>query len=149
MGGKKYMLSPLTRGDYKTFLAWVKTTHIELAKEAAEGMSEDIAFKLLDNARVEAGAFTWTHRHTLKQMVDLEGSIYLLWMGFYHLHPELSQEEVCKYVSDPKVQKRAMEAFDALEGLQTEGKKKSGSKAQRRKKVRKKVKTVKRRKASK
>jgi len=134
LSGKKYMLSPLERGDYKKFLAWVVKRHLDIAREACQGMEIDVVKTLMDNARKEAGEFTWVHRHVLEQMTDLEGSTFLIWLGLVREQSDVTLEKVCDLLSDPANHGAAMSAFDDVEGLQ-ESKKKLKRKPVRKKRL--------------
>ena len=147
LDGKEYMLSPMVRGDYKKFLAWVKSEHIELGQQTAKGMDVEVQKYLMSETRKEVAAMTWTSTHVLRQMADLEGSIFLIWLGIQHCHPEVTREQVCSWLKDDTAYDSAIEAYDRLQGLQEDAspvkkckapRKKGSTKVQQRKKTRKK-----------
>lgn len=137
LGRKTFLLSPLTDRDLGTLEQWVQDRHMELVKRNCESMTVADRHYHIDRAFEVAGNITLGSPSSKNTLSTPEGSVTMLWLSLLHKHPEMKKEDVSALCENVKeLEEACKKVLDRSKP--TAPKKKGGSKAQVKKKTRKK-----------
>jgi hypothetical protein len=113
-GGETYYMSPMRDGDYGEFEAWIQDRYLSLAKRNLDGLEPPDRETLLKAALEKAGSLTIYSPEAIQVMVSVDGAAKLIWLSLRHRHPEIAEERVKGWVSDPVVMREALDKHDEL-----------------------------------
>lgn len=118
LGGKTYKLAAPTDRDYGDFERFVQSEYLRLARESAgafEGADRiDFMQQMIDQARQITFAGNRS-KDVMDVMTSVPGCVRLIWLCLRKHHPEMTEEEVGKALTDEQTLE---EAFNTLEVMQ-------------------------------
>jgi hypothetical protein len=125
LGGKEYLMSPLSDRDIEELDQWLKSKVIQMAIDAIpQNASDQICRSVLDSANRVAMEISWMSPEGARQMRTLDGMARLFWQSIKINHPEMSHIDVRKCLVDARVVDEALSAFDDLNNLRADSSKK-------------------------
>lgn len=117
LGGKVRRLRPLTDADYGEFEAWIKTTHIKLARDNLENVPEDMRQDFLAAALAQASTMHVGTQAVASKMTSIPGAIKLLYLCLRHDDDKITEEAVAKWMTTEEEIDAALEALELLEAI--------------------------------
>ena len=124
LGGTKYRVSPLQDKDFGAFERWVQQRFLEVTKQNLEGLTEDQATRQLDRAFERAGLITFVSPEASALMASVEGAVFLFWLSVRHEHPDVTESQLTKLLTDPANMDAVMDIVHDLNKEHTPVKKK-------------------------
>lgn len=136
IGNATYKLTPLKDSDYGEFEKWLQDRQYEIVKRNLDGLSPEIAVKLLAHAHDRATCIGFADDESIRVMSTYEGAVKLAWMSLRIEHPELKEDDVAELLFDPGVLSDVMDKLPMgmPDGAGERKKKRTGTKAAARKK---------------
>lgn len=129
--GTSFRMSPLTDADISELDNWLRQRYVRtvmdsLPKDATDATEERTRMA----AAREAMNLTWMSGLGANIMGTVDGMAQLCWQGCHHNHPDLTPEQLRKYMFNPTNIKEVAFGFKALNNAnpQTPGRKKKGAK---------------------
>ena len=136
LGGKTYLMRPLTIDDFAQFERWVDDAPIRRAVRNLDGLAPDLQTKMLQQAQEAAGRASEDNPEKRQgritaQMTSMSGICYLIWLSLRREQPELDLQTVSQMLTLdklPYVQQR----LDEINGFSSPSPKRVSQKAPRR-----------------
>lgn len=116
LGGKEYLLSPLTDGDVEELNNWIRSSVIQMAHASlVPGMEKEVRDEILGAAIREARKMALYNKEGQDFMRDANGVARLLWQGLKKKHPDLTHAFVREQIMTTRVDvSAAMEMFNEI-----------------------------------
>lgn len=114
LAGKPYKAG---RWELKDFAAWeefVRHGYKERAKEGIEDLPESVKEKLLLEVYLQAGKITFMSPESLAMLSTVTGFVRVWWIGLVKFHPEITEDEICNLLLDPKTDYKELEKMEVL-----------------------------------
>ena len=124
LGGTTYRVSPLQDKDFGVFERWVQQRFLDVVKQNLEGLTEDQATRQLDRAFERAGSITFISPEASALMASVEGAVFLFWLSVRHEHPDVTESQLTKLLTDPANMDAVMDIVHDLNKEHTPVKKK-------------------------
>ncbi len=135
LGGKSYLMRPLSINEFAQFERWVDDAPIRQAARNLDGLSADLQMKMLQQAQEAASRASQDNPEKRQnrisaQMTSMGGISYLIWLSLRQEQPELSLEAVSQMLTLdklPYIQQR----LDDINGFSSPSRKRTSQNAPR------------------
>lgn len=114
LGDKTYFATALTDASLQSLDMWIRSKYVERAIELikrAPPEDKETAYRV---ATQEAASLGWKSGFGQQLMGTVEGVAQLLWEGVRENHPDVTVEELRKFLMDGEAVHEANNAFRAL-----------------------------------
>ena len=123
LGGKTYLMRPLSIDEFAQFERWVDDAPIRQAARNLDGLSPELQMKMLQQAQeaaAKASEVDSTKRQTriASQIMSMSGISYLIYLSLHREQPSLTLEAVSQMLTMdklPYVQQR-LDAINRFSG---------------------------------
>jgi hypothetical protein len=115
IGGKEYQMSPLKDRELEEFNNWMRSSYIQMAREAiTPDMSRQEREELLGAAIREARKVSYISPEGREIMQSVDGMARLIWIGIVRNHPALKFEMVREVMVDPDINRELMTVWKEI-----------------------------------
>ena len=108
LGGKTYLMRPLSIDEFAQFERWVDDAPIRRAARNLDGLAPELQTQLLEYAQAEASTASQDNPEKRQgritaQMTSMSGICYLIWLSLRREQPELDLQTVSQMLSLDKL----------------------------------------------
>lgn len=133
LAGRSYKAG---RWELKDFAAWeefVRHSYRERAKEDVGDLPESVREKLQLEVYSQAAKITFMSPESLAMLSTVTGFVRVWWIGLVKFHPEITEDEICNLLLDPKTDYAELEKMEILgDALEPKKEKKRTAKKKKR-----------------
>lgn len=127
-GDKSYQMSPLDDKDVAEIDNWLRSRVIRIARDSLTAdMDEDTRQLIMGAAISHVSTLSMLSSNGAKTISSIDGFTRLMWQGIRKNHPDVTEAEIRKELTDPKNLRTMLDEFDLI----NEGAKKNIQKRKR------------------
>lgn len=132
LAGKPYKAGRWELVDFAAWEEFVRHSYRERAKEDTDGLSEEVKEKLQLAVHLQAAKITFLSPESLAMLSTVTGFVRVWWIGLVKFHPEITEDEICSLLLDPRTDYKEMEKMEILgDALETPKKKRTVKKKEK------------------